>query len=85
MKLRFFADRLSPETAWRATHLRMRIVPLLGIGVYDTGEGCPLWYWTPDYDRAFTETVEDLTRQALLADVEPFRVTGDLHGMVEPS
>jgi hypothetical protein len=48
------ADRISPEDAFRQTHLRFRFVEQVGIVVTeDTAAGCPLWRKGSEYHRAF--------------------------------
>lgn len=64
-RLRYLADRLSPETAWRRTGMRFEFVENVGILVHGADavdpkstryrapeRGCWLWYETPDYANA---------------------------------
>jgi hypothetical protein len=57
-RLRFLADRLSPETAIRRTGLRFGFVDRVGlvVNMSDT-VGCPLWYYGPDYEQAHDPAV----------------------------
>lgn len=61
-RLRRFADRISPETAWAASSSRFYFVARVGlvtktddgIRVNPEPRGVRLWYRRGDYDQAFT-------------------------------
>lgn len=52
-KLRFLADRISPETAFRKSAVSYEFVKWVGIVTNLEGKGCPLWYYGPDHPHAF--------------------------------
>jgi hypothetical protein len=57
-RLRFLADRISPETAMRRTGLRFGFVGAVGVVVsFEPAAGCPLWYYGPDYEQAHDPAV----------------------------
>jgi hypothetical protein len=55
-RLRFFADRIDPEGAPRATSWHFTFEKYHGVVFNDEGRGCRLWYLGRDsYERAHTE------------------------------
>lgn len=55
-KLIYLADRVAPDDAFRRMGSSFTFERGIGIVFHENGErGCPMWYHTPDYDRAHTE------------------------------
>lgn len=55
-RLRFLADRISPETAFRRfSSLTVRLDGPRGWVLGERQRGIPLWYSTPDYERGFDD------------------------------
>lgn len=59
LRLHFLADRMAPEDAFRATHLRFTFETGQGIVVRDdSNRGCRLWYrGEADYEKAHADSI----------------------------
>lgn len=59
--IRRFADMIGPDTTYRHTGLKMRMVKGTGIRVSWTGTGAPgadLWYREQDYEKVYDKDGE---------------------------
>lgn len=62
-RLRYLADRIHPDTAFRHPGLHFTMESGRTAVINDQGRGCPIWYYGhADYECAHTEAVSPMRR-----------------------
>lgn len=76
-KLVFLADRISPDDAFRhASGLSVYLEEGVGWVLSRNGKGIPVWYYGPDYDKAY-EVIDERERQEAMKAHPASGITDD--------